>query len=42
MKRWMKAAIVALVLVVPVTAYAYHQYAAQQNCPVTSDCPCSH
>lgn len=42
MKRWMKAVIVTLVLAVPVTAYAYHQYSAQQSCPATSGCPCGH
>jgi len=42
MKRWIKVAVVALVLALPVTAYAVHQYTSQQDCPVTSDCPCSH
>ncbi len=42
MKRWIKVAIFAMVLAVPVTAYAYQQYSAQHGCPFTDSCPCSH
>ncbi len=39
MSRWMKIALVAVVLAIPITAYAY-QRLSTDTCPATAGCPC--
>lgn len=41
MRKLRIALIVALVLAVPASAYAYYQLSSA-GCPVTDDCPCNH